>query len=174
MTENKEKTNSWTLTGVAAVITAMGGIYLGYLGSQKPSDSKTPSASASSESKQVSVLSEYPDINGSWKMDNGINAGLAVIQQSGKTFTISLEDGRSMTPGSFLDKSNLQVLFQNDSGCCSGELKGNRIVWSNGTKWFRQQSVVRPDELTLGQTKLPPYELCLEVIFRVGIAYPFD
>ena len=140
MTENKEKTNSWTLTGVAAVITAMGGIYLGYLGSQKPSDSKTPSASASSESKQVSVLSEYPDISGSWKMDNGIGAGQAVIQQSGngKTFTINQDDGRSMTPGSFLDKSNLQVLFQNDSGCCSGQLKGNRIDWSNGTKWFRQ------------------------------------
>lgn len=140
MTENKEKTNFWTtfpgiLTGVAAVITAMGGIYLG---SQKPNDSKTPSALASSESRQASVLSEYPDISGVWKQDNGIGAGQAVIQQSGKTFTISLNDGRSISQGSFLDKSNLQVLFQKDSGCCSGELKGNQIVWSNGTRWFRQ------------------------------------
>lgn len=138
MTENKEKPNFWTtlpgvLTGLATVITAIGGIYLGANKFEAP---KTQTASMAPGSKQETTASDYPDISGAWKLDNG--SGQALIKQSGRTFSITAPDGRNASEGSFLDKSNLKAFFPGDPGCCNGELKGNQIFWSNGTVWFRQ------------------------------------
>jgi hypothetical protein len=81
MTEGQGKTNFWAtfpglLTGIAALITAFGTIYLGV----RATDMSAPSASESSE-----ISTQYPDISGVWKQDNGMGVGQGIIQQNGRT-----------------------------------------------------------------------------------------
>jgi hypothetical protein len=118
---NRRQVLKWAIpAGVGVVGVTIAGRFLGH---------QSPQSSTSS----------YSDISGIWKYENVSITTQSVIKQNGKTFTISLDDGRS-SEGSFLDKSNLKVSFPSDPGCCSGELKGNQIIWSNGTSWSRQSS----------------------------------